>query len=79
MERHSSFTDRTLVREGIQIWAARRNAETPNALGCQHIVERRTELGIPVVQHGNMRATLDLLDQRRFGNGMVNLRYRVGS
>ena len=37
--------------ESIQIWAAWWKAETPNALGCQHIVKRRTELGIPIMQH----------------------------
>ena len=39
------------LRESIQIWAARRKAETPDTLGRQHIVERRTELRIPVMQH----------------------------
>ena len=39
------------LRESIQIWAARRKAERPNALRCQHIVECRTELDIQVVQH----------------------------
>jgi hypothetical protein len=37
------------LTESIQIWAAWRKAETPNALEFQHIVERRKELGIPVV------------------------------
>jgi hypothetical protein len=37
--------------ESIQIWAAWWKPETPDALGREHIVERRTELGIPIMQH----------------------------
>src|SRR5690348_13105691 len=37
--------------ESIQIWAARRKAETPHALGRQHVVKRRAELRVPTAPH----------------------------
>jgi hypothetical protein len=45
------LTERTPFSERIQVWAARREAETLDPSGLRHIVECGTEFGIPVVQH----------------------------
>ena len=39
------------LREGIQIWAARRKSQALHTFGCQGLSEVSAELGIAVVQH----------------------------